>query len=78
MLEIYHSCAHLNFIRTDGTWASAVLLRRGTAGLRKDSVVLCHQVTTLDRAKLLQRIGTLSSLDIGFIEDGLKAAMDLD
>ena len=61
-----------------GRGPSAVLLRRGTAGLRKDSVVLCHQVTTLDRAKLLQRIGTLSSLDIGFIEDGLKAAMDLD
>lgn len=35
---------------------SAVLLSQGTAGLGKESVALCHQVTTLDRSKLTQRI----------------------
>src|ERR1051325_1058595 len=34
---------------------SAVLLSQHTAGLRKDSVALCHQVTTLDRTKLITR-----------------------
>jgi mRNA interferase MazF len=60
-----------------GRGPPAVLLPQGTAGLGKDSVVLCHQVTTLDRSKLTQRIGELNSLDLRQIEDGLKAAMDL-
>jgi len=42
-----------------GRGPSAVLLSQGAAGLSQDSVALCHQVTTLDRAKLTQRIGEL-------------------
>src|SRR5438128_459603 len=60
-----------------GRGPSAVLLSQGAAGLGKDSVALCHQVTTLDRSKLTQRIGELSSIELSQIEDGLKAAMDL-
>ena len=37
-----------------GRGPSAVLLSQGTAGLGKESVALCHQVTTLDRSKLTQ------------------------
>jgi len=37
----------------------------------------CHQVTTLDRAKLTQRIGELNSTELSQVEDGIKAAMDL-
>jgi mRNA-degrading endonuclease toxin of MazEF toxin-antitoxin module len=39
---------------------------------------LCHQVTTLDRAKLSEKIGSLSAELLRNIEDGLKAALDLD
>jgi mRNA-degrading endonuclease toxin of MazEF toxin-antitoxin module len=39
---------------------------------------VCHQVSTLDRAKLTRRIGTLSSESLREVEEGLKAAMDLD
>ena len=60
-----------------GRGPSAVLLPQGAAGLDKDSVVLCHQVTTLDRAKLKQLIGELSPSELSLVEDGLKAAMDL-
>ena len=60
-----------------GRGPSAVLLPPGAAGLDKDSVVLCHQVTTLDRAKLKQLIGELTPSELGLVEDGLKAAMDL-
>ncbi|HXD33603.1 MAG TPA: type II toxin-antitoxin system PemK/MazF family toxin [Pyrinomonadaceae bacterium] len=56
---------------------SAVLFTRGTAGLNKDCVALCHQVTTLDRSKLTQRIGALHLLDLRLVENGLKVAMDL-
>ncbi|HEX9628647.1 MAG TPA: type II toxin-antitoxin system PemK/MazF family toxin [Pyrinomonadaceae bacterium] len=60
-----------------GRGPSAVLLSEGTAGLSKDSVALCHQVTTLDRSKLSQQIGTLNSVELKQVEDGLKAAMNL-
>jgi mRNA interferase MazF len=50
----------------------------GVAGLARTSVAVCHQVTTLDRAKLTRRIGMLPP---GLMEDlgnALKAALDLD
>lgn len=57
---------------------TAIPLPKGAGGLTKPSVVLCHQVTTLDRAKLTQRLGALSSTLLEEIEEGLKAALDID
>lgn len=57
---------------------TVVEIPRGTAGLLKASVAVCHQVTTLDRAKLAKKIGALPSSLLGEVELGLKAAMDLD
>jgi mRNA interferase MazF len=56
---------------------TAVPLPRGTAGLRQDSVALCHQVTTLDRAKLTDRMGELSTPTLARVEEGLRAALAL-
>jgi mRNA interferase MazF len=56
---------------------TAILLPKGTAGLRQGSIGLCHQVTTLDRAKLVERIGTLPASFLKQIEEGLKAALSL-
>lgn len=50
----------------------------GAAGLSKPSVAVCHQVTTLDRAKLTKRIGVLPVDLLTEVARGLKAAMDLD
>ena len=50
----------------------------GVAGLPKTSFAVCHQVTTLDRAKLTKRIGSLPLEFLGFIEEGLRAALDLE
>jgi mRNA-degrading endonuclease toxin of MazEF toxin-antitoxin module len=49
----------------------------GAAGLTKASVAVCHRVTTLDRAKLTRRIGSLPPGVLSEVESGLKAAMDL-
>lgn len=54
---------------------TAVLLPRGTAGLKQDSVALCHQVTTLDRNKLTQRLGLVPAPLLVQVEDGLLAAL---
>ena len=48
------------------------------AGLPKTSFAVCHQVTTLDRAKLTKRVGSLPPESLREVEEGLKAAMDLD
>jgi mRNA interferase MazF len=51
---------------------------RGGAGLAKPSFAVCHQVTTLDRAKLTKRLGVLSPEMLREVEEALRAAMDLD
>ena len=57
---------------------TVIELLSGAAGLPKTSFAICHQVTTLDRAKLTKRIGTLSTQSLREVEEGLKAALDLD
>ena len=49
----------------------------GVAGLAKASLAVCHQVTTLDRAKLNKRIGLLPSHLLEELDEGLRAALDL-
>ena len=46
--------------------------------MAKTSFAACHQVTTLDRAKLTKRLGSLPSESLRDVEEGLKAAMDID
>lgn len=55
-----------------------VELPEGTDLLKKPSFAVCHQVTTLDRAKLTQRVGFLPPDLLRAVEAGLKAALDLD
>ena len=57
---------------------TAMPLAERAGGLRKAGVALCHQVTTLDRDKLIQRIGALPWNALARIEEGLKAALDLE
>lgn len=68
-------------VSTSGSQArrgpTAVPLAAGTGGLRADSIALCHQVTTLDRSKLEDRLGHLGPDALRLIETGLKSALDL-
>jgi mRNA interferase MazF len=57
---------------------TVIELSGGAAGLPKMSFAVCHQVTTLDRAKMTKRIGTLPPELLREVEEGLKAAMDLE
>ena len=57
---------------------TAVPLPAGAAGLPRNSIAVCHQVTTLDRAKLSTRVGALPAGSLASVEAGLKAALDLD
>jgi mRNA interferase MazF len=57
---------------------TVVELPGGSTGLPKASFAVCHQVTTLDRAKLARKAGTLSSELLRRVGEALKASMDLD
>ena len=57
---------------------TAVSLPKGAGGLAYDSVALCHQVTTLDRAKLNKKLGVLTSSELIRIDRGLQAALDIN
>jgi len=61
-----------------GRGPTVVELPGGSAGLPKASFAVCHQVTTLDRAKLARKLGTLSPEVLQRVGEALKASMDLD
>jgi len=56
---------------------TAVPLPAGAGGLPKASVALCHQITTLDRSKLTQRLGQLTDDVLHDVETGLRAALGM-
>jgi mRNA interferase MazF len=66
--------------------SSALQAKRGptvvalpaVAGLSKPSAAICHQVTTLESAKLTRKIGALPSEILSEVEEGLRAALDLE
>lgn len=57
---------------------TVVEIPAGVAGLSRPSVAICHQITTLDRAKLTRRIGLLPAHLVDDLDEALKAALDLD
>ena len=57
---------------------TAVPIPAEVAGLAKPSLAVCHQITTLDRAKLTTRLGVLPSGILDQVDEGIRAALDLD
>jgi mRNA-degrading endonuclease toxin of MazEF toxin-antitoxin module len=55
-----------------------VVLPAKSGGLTKTSIALCHQVTTLDRAKLTKRLGTLTDGLMQEVDVCIRAALDLN
>jgi mRNA interferase MazF len=56
---------------------TVVPLIAGTGGLLGNSSALCHQITTLDRAKLTDKIGEIPSVVLKQVEQALLAALDI-
>ena len=53
-----------------------VLLKKGEGGLRKASVVNVSQILTVDKADLVECVGTLSATAAGAVRDGLHLLFD--
>lgn len=56
---------------------TTVPLSAEETGLPRDSVAVCHQITTLDRSKMAARIGVLPKDAVERVEAGIAAACDL-
>jgi mRNA interferase MazF len=56
---------------------TAVPLPAGAGGLTQESIALCHQVTTLDRAKLDALVGSLTPTQVHEVEEGLRIALGM-
>lgn len=57
---------------------TAIPIPESAAGLKKPGIALCHQITTLDRAKLTHYVGTVPTELMAQVENGLKAALQMD
>ncbi len=53
-----------------------VLLKKGEANLKKDSVVNISQIVTVDRTDLVEKIGTLASGRVKQVVAGLKLLLE--
>lgn len=56
---------------------SAIAVPAHAAQLPTASVALCHQITTLDRGKFVERLGLLPASALQAIERGIVAALDI-
>lgn len=61
-----------------GRGPTSVLLEPGANGLTALSVALCHQITTLDRAKFRQPLGQLASDELLRVEEGLLIGLGVE
>ena len=57
---------------------TVVQIPAAATSLGKNGLAVCHQITTLDRAKLTKRLGALSGELLSAVDRGLKATLDLD
>ena len=56
---------------------TAVQVEAGEGGLERSSVVLCHDLFTIDRGLFRRHAGTLSVRKMLEVEDALRRALDL-
>lgn len=56
-------------------WRTAIRLPAGADSLVSDSIALCRQVITLERSKLMVRIGEMSPNLMAQVRDELKVAL---
>jgi mRNA interferase MazF len=52
-------------------------LPKGTGGLTSDCIALCHQITTIDRSRLVKQIGFLSLKELQPIETEMRIILYL-
>lgn len=58
-------------------YPSEVVIEKSAAGLRADSIALCHQIRTIARSRLGRRIGRLDDDDMSSVAAALRLHLSL-
>lgn len=58
-------------------YPTEVLIRAGEAGLAHDSVVLCNQIRSIDRRRLVRRLGVLKPNTVERVERALLMSLGI-
>ena len=58
-------------------YPTEVLIPRGQAGMRTASVVLLNQIRSIDRRRLVRKLGVLSSTMMTQVDDALEVSLGL-
>ena len=61
----------------DRLYPTEVLIAAGGGGLTVDSVVLLNQIRSIDKGRLIKRLGTLKAATMQKVEDALRISLDM-
>lgn len=61
----------------DKLYPTEVLIKAGRAGMTQDSVVLLNQVRSIDRARLIKRLGIVDEKTLERVNSSLKVSFGL-
>ncbi|MBC7473758.1 MAG: type II toxin-antitoxin system PemK/MazF family toxin [Candidatus Sericytochromatia bacterium] len=56
---------------------TVVKILANESGLEKESSILCHQITTLDKSKITKKIGSISGEKMKEVERSIKYSLDI-
>lgn len=55
-----------------------IRVKAGVGGLRKESVIMCSQIRTVDKTRLMKRIGKIPPHAMEEVNKALKISLELD
>lgn len=61
----------------DKLYPTEVLIHAGEAGLKQDSVVVLEQIRTIDKTRIVKRIGIVSAFTLKRTDTALKIGLGL-
>lgn len=61
----------------DKLYPTEVLIRAGEAGLKQDSVILFDQIRTIDKVRIVKKLGKISSFTLKRADIALKISVGL-
>jgi mRNA interferase MazF len=61
----------------DRLYPTEVLILASNAGLAQDSVVLLNQIRSIDRARLIRRLGVVSDEIMGAVDQSIRVSLGL-
>lgn len=53
-------------------------IRKGSGGLKEDSIALCFQTRAIDKSRLIKKYGTLDFLSLQVLAEGILSALGIN